>query len=326
MGEKRKFILHCGWPKTGSTSLQRHVFPNLKGLRYLGKKPFTGNRVFPEFTHLVCFASDAYFERNVGKLHESLMRLEAEKFGDVGTEPLLFSDEAIFSSMLDPVDHGWRGISVTSPALIAARLQRLESLWDIDLDVLWVERDPADLLHSHFAQDYNVFEKIPAIDTLEKYIQLGLSQTDGVDLGFDSLRPNALYEELRKHLPESSLHRIVMSELFEPGYVHLDRWYPFGVDKVPAEVENARRADASAKIAHHRPLWIGRSSLGTVVKKAVNEIKTDYLPHKYLEVRITMSDQLRDRIRRGIQAWLATFICFEIWCFEASSTLIPLVV
>lgn len=301
MGEKRKFILHCGWPKTGSTSLQRHVFPNLRGLRYAGKKPFSSTRIFPEFTHLVCFASEAYFERNAGKFYESLTRWEAEKFGDVGLEPLLFSDEAIFSSLIDPVDHGWRGVSVTSPALIATRLQRLESLWSVELSVLWVERDPADLLHSHYAQDYNVFAKIPAIDTLDKYIQLGLSQTDAVDLGFDSLRPDAVYEAFRKCFAESRLHRIEMSELFGPGYARLDRWYPFGVDRMPVAAENVRSADASVKIAHHRPLWIGRSSFGTAVRKVAKGLRNDWLPHKYLEVRITMSDQLRERIRSGIQ-------------------------
>lgn len=305
MAEKRRFILHCGWPKTGSTSLQKHVFPNLKGIRYLGKTPFSETRIFPEFTHLVCFASDAYFEKNVDQFHDSIVRQEREKFGEIGAEPLLFSDEAIFSSLLDPVDHGWRGISVTSPSLIAERLHKLESSWGIDLEILWVERDPADLLHSHFAQDYHVFEKIPAIDTLEKYIRLGLSPAGGVDLGFDSLRPNRLYDKVREYFAEAKLHRIDMPDLFGPGCAHLNRWFKgFGVDTVPAQVENVRRAEQSAKIGHHRPLWIGRNrvSVQSVLQKIVNDLKVDYLPHKYLEVRITMSEQLKHNIRSSIRA------------------------
>ena len=76
----RRLILHIGLPKTGTTSLQKYLFPNLPNVYYLGKfhgqdinhEPIVSN--IPDDQHMLVYSNEditnPYCESTISKINE----------------------------------------------------------------------------------------------------------------------------------------------------------------------------------------------------------------------------------------------------------------
>jgi hypothetical protein len=92
-----KFILHIGYPKTGTKALQYHYFSNIKEIKYLGK-PITDNKLLKIIELSILQQDEIRFNRT--KMKQELEQVLA-KYADC--ERYLISDERfIFSRYNNP--------------------------------------------------------------------------------------------------------------------------------------------------------------------------------------------------------------------------------
>jgi|GEM_PF-4043302 len=160
---KRKFYLHIGLPKTGTTSLQVEIFSNLKNVRYLGKyaenmtvlgNVFKANPLSRFYAYCIhgVLEKDLVFQ----DFNEYLKNKEQERYSEINQDiPILISEECFISSFFNPIYRNKR-YGFSKPDL-ASFLNRLNSFFDefnYELHILFVERNPKDILLSMFLE-YN---------------------------------------------------------------------------------------------------------------------------------------------------------------------------
>src|SRR5262249_32612815 len=110
-------IVHIGYPKTGSTWLQREVFPRL-GIRYGSAEPELG--------------------RLIGELAEG--EVDAEAFRRArGEGPVLISNEGLVGSMWGPVENGLRNAERLHEVVPGARIAVLVRRQDEMLRSLYAQ-------------------------------------------------------------------------------------------------------------------------------------------------------------------------------------------
>ncbi|MGB3868924.1 MAG: hypothetical protein WA937_05605 [Flavobacteriales bacterium] len=297
---KRKVVLHIGWPKTGTTTLQKHVFPQLTGYRYLGTFPddWTKSNCTTEIVHLLAFASVEKIDRLQALLWESIRAKEIELFGTVDESiPLILSEEAILSSLLRVSDHQHHGFCTASLEQILDRLLFLEARWNVLFDILLSERDPIEILHAYYAQAFFLFRRVPALDSFPKYLATGLREHPMRDLGFTYLKPGYALRRIQQRMGKERVFSIAMKHLFTTTIVQMNKWYP-AFPEVPitaTQVENKRSLSKNTKLSHFRPLWVKRKPFH--LKEFLRSVKWIYMEkhagHDKLEVPIILLDKDR---------------------------------
>lgn len=293
-------MLHIGWPKTGTTTLQKHVFPKLAGYRYLGTFPgdWTKSHCTTEMAHLLAFASVEKIHRLQAMLWESLRAKEIELFGTVDESiPLILSEEAILSSLLRVSDHHHHGYCTASLEQVLDRLLFLEESWNVSFDILLSERDPIEILHAFYAQLFFLFRTVSDLDSFPKYLATGLREHPMRDLGFAYLKPGYTLHRLHQRMGAERVFNIMMEDLFTPTMVRLNKWYPAFPD-VPItamQVENKRSLSNDTKLSHFRPIWVKRKPFH--LKEFLRTVKRMYMEkhasHDKLEVPIILLDKDR---------------------------------
>lgn len=308
MQAPRTIILHLGWPKTGTTTLQRHVFPKLKGFRYLGKTPFDAkaNGHVYRLVYALAYASLECFEDDVLGLQNELMALEEDRFGDVDTSsPAIISEEGVLSSLLKPSNHQHHGYSTASLEQLVSRLLRLEELWGVRFELLVSERDAMEILHSYYAQMYHVFRTIKGLETFRTYINVGTSDRTARDLGFRYLRPGYVHDALVKGFGEGRVHCIQMKDLFTDSEVRLSTWFHGFPEDFRGSFtgENRRSVSKDVRITHHRPIWSPKEPFR--LRGFLSAVRTlyreRYLSHEKLEIPVLMTESDRELIKGYLQ-------------------------
>lgn len=299
----RKILLHIGWPKTGTTSLQKHVLNTLEEFRYLGIVPFSSghNNAFAQLVYLVAYCSDEKFRALEGQVLHMVQEREKLLFGQVDwSVPAIISEESLLQPLLMPTDHLNHGYSVASLGRIVDRLAQLEQCWNVSFDLLLTERNPAELLHAYYAQCLHVLWRYNELRTFKGYIEVGSSNKPGKELGFHYLRPGVVPNAFREQFGLDRVFTIAMNELFSPGMVHLSKWHP-GLPDVPlpqGKMENVRSLDKSVKVGHLRMSW--RKPATFELKTFLREVRNMYLIRygkiTKLEVKIKMEEEDQQRL------------------------------
>jgi len=179
-----ELLLHIGYPKAASTSLQRSVFPNLEshGFEYLGQFPdergvALGDNAAKRLVNNIA--------RHVSSQAGSETIPLCEILGDSpAQQPRILSHEGfVFLSIRREVVGG-RLLSL-DPFAIAQALQSVVS--EFESKVLIVVRRQDELLLSLYAQSYTqFFRRIDGLDTFSRFL--------------DNLRPGAVYEHIFRAL------------------------------------------------------------------------------------------------------------------------------
>lgn len=169
----RKIILHPGFPKTGTTTLQRHLFPAVcrdKNWHYLGNSyDENAESSIDSVTRLaklrrILFRRDElYFITNRKELFNAF-------FPRDGKNILLSSEGLIYDSFRYRVDDGKL---LVSDALSTLRkfLILLEKTEFSDIKIVLLIRNQRDLIPSIYAQSYmHYYRKIRELDNIDKFI------------------------------------------------------------------------------------------------------------------------------------------------------------
>lgn len=299
----RKLFLHIGWPKAGSTTLQEDVFPAVPGMRFLGKVPFRAdqNLYLRQLVHLLCFATESRFRARCARAAEDLAQAERERFGAVDpSQPLILSDEAFTSMLLFPADVGIYGVAVACPERLADRLVRWAEAAGVELEVLLVDRAPADLVHSYYAQLFHLIRGIKGLSSFERYLDLGTGDSARHELGFETLKPGSLVQTLAD--AGCAVKSIELSALFADGHANLPTWSEGFSTRIAVQgSRNTRSRGRGVKITHLRPIWVPahRPSVRQLARRVVADLKRESFPHAWIEVPIELTAQRR----AALEAW-----------------------
>jgi hypothetical protein len=107
----RPLYIHIGLPRTGTTALQRHVFPQVNNFRYLGKEAGLAYKGYMEdiqdvfeFIGALYHGSDFKLGTHYDLFAQYLIRKEINKYIEQKKEiPLLLSNEGFTTHILKPV-------------------------------------------------------------------------------------------------------------------------------------------------------------------------------------------------------------------------------
>jgi hypothetical protein len=135
----KKVILHIGLPKTATTLLQQHVFPQLnKHIDYIGvRQPRTMNQetIYADIFNLVCVDKAEYNRRF------SVVKARIQNRLDCNVKPFVLSEECF---CLDLGNTSWQ-----------EKLNRLANIFQgYDIQILVTVRNPISAIFSYYVELY----------------------------------------------------------------------------------------------------------------------------------------------------------------------------
>ncbi|MBA57737.1 MAG: hypothetical protein CMQ40_01050 [Gammaproteobacteria bacterium] len=131
-----KLIFHVGWPHSGSSFHQEHIFPNIDSLNYLGT-PFISHEV-RDLLNKICFLDDSTFDFDYNKKIALSIGERASK----SVSPSLISFETIVATSGEPLALE----TIQGRTFIAERLSKLFG----ELKIIFTIRSQLDALESHY--------------------------------------------------------------------------------------------------------------------------------------------------------------------------------
>lgn len=183
MNQKKKIFLHVGYPKTGTTSLQKHYFPFAEGVDYLGKR-YSGEKflVQQSLINEMVFGKSRY-NCSSQKLYEFLN----EKMLN---NTALISEERIIGSFITPRRMGPFRYSTTDPAYIINKIKEIFHEDFFDLFIIITLRKQDDLIPSKYAQSFlTAYSKCSTVDTFSKFVDdIVKNSNSSFQSGFDFYR------------------------------------------------------------------------------------------------------------------------------------------
>ncbi|MFP6788338.1 MAG: hypothetical protein VB954_00040 [Thalassolituus sp.] len=139
----KKLLLHIGYHKTGTTSIQNSLFDREGGHAYIGKSTLWRNssKDLSEYLlHLICDASDDVFFKKYDELKSRLASYCGEKNQLVWSEELILGDSESYMGGSQSLE---------------TRLSRLGLIFiEFDIIVLLTVRSPIDAMYSLYSQKF----------------------------------------------------------------------------------------------------------------------------------------------------------------------------
>jgi|GEM_PF-6641055 hypothetical protein len=165
---RKKLYINIGYPKTATTTLQKHYFTQIKDLYYLGKfdeskNGFKLKKEIVEDLKFTNISSIKYYKNNFSRaLYEII---EGDK--------ALLSEEALLGSCLFfRKDLIYGNLKLVS---IYELIRMIKMLFDekfFDIKIIITIRNQTDIIPSLYAQAFRMsYSKIASLNTFEKYIQ-----------------------------------------------------------------------------------------------------------------------------------------------------------
>jgi hypothetical protein len=238
-----RYIFHLGYPKTGTTYLQRKLFTQLAG---------TYAVITPEFENLGV---------TIQKLKSQIQSntLPADLRGKIGDRPLLFSIEGL---LFDPIQQFAQ--PETRRARFDTALQGLRRLAadapETEIAIVLYLRAQAELVHSLYAESKTYhFDPVPGLDTLDGFARAVMTPAQGpTDAGWYFDFANTL-REIRAVFPHAALHLRFYENLSEAPEAEVAFWSELtgqplqhvqGRDNARARADGAKTADPNSLHVH----------------------------------------------------------------------------
>jgi hypothetical protein len=164
--QKRKFLIHIGFPKTATTMLQRQVFPYCHSYRYLGKYDGINDlNLFPvpNFIGRLAYGSELDLEFAFQKFDAFIKNEEMRRYSTIDENiPILMSFETFTFVVFKPFNFTM-GVWGADPSRIFERLHRFGEKFGYDLRILLMERDEKEIIHKFLCAiilSYSTYRKV----------------------------------------------------------------------------------------------------------------------------------------------------------------------
>ena len=311
----RNLYLHLGLPKTATTTLQNHIFPNHDGYLYIDKNPapkgadgVPSNAWLRQLRINLIQKDIPYFEKNAASVIANLEKTFSQEID--ANSKILLSDEGMISRCLSPSYYG-KIPEFGSAYSLLAKIKVLFNTSDLPTKLIIVIRRQDDLIHSFFAEDYKSFNSILGFRGVEDYVTYLCNE--GADRAADSIfdypsfikrcdylfgQDNVLIlpYEMLTHDPMDFFSAIA-------NFMEINLWGDSVIEKVFSEKDNSRSFKQSGKVASTQPALplrmlikmkrqlFGRSSWGLFPKKVISmsdevrmKVKARYYPYNKMLV------------------------------------------
>jgi hypothetical protein len=190
-----RLTLHCGFPKTATTTLQTHVFPHIGGISYLGQFCDGPDRLRACLYELLRRREEGCFDAG-NSLASQGIQLIRQALSRTSNHALISCEEVLASVLLPRI----KGTNYSRPLPGRTTLQQLTYMKDLieyatglSPRVLIAVREQSRLLPSFYAQAYrNNFRRIRGFHSFSSYLDNLLdpnraSSLDATTLDFSRL-------------------------------------------------------------------------------------------------------------------------------------------
>jgi hypothetical protein len=164
----KRLIIHIGYPKTATTSLQENVFTELDGqyFNYLGKRAFASDLnpyKIPNITAQVLYGEEPSLSPDQ---NEWLKRLDKDV--------VVFSNENLSMAVTEYIDNN-PFLKYSNPFETAKNLKNYFSEYFDDIQILIVLRSQKSLLYSYYVEIYKWrYRLVKELNTFHKFFKSGL--------------------------------------------------------------------------------------------------------------------------------------------------------
>lgn len=286
-----RFILHLGYPKTGTTYLQRKIFTQLKNSFVV---------ITPEFEN--CDVNIKRLKHDIQ--HGSVPEKVRQKF--TGHDVLFSLEGLLFDSIRNMKDGRFAPMS-WSGALEGLRFLTVDIASENIAIVLYLRRQD-ELLHSLYAESKIFhFNQSIELDTLEKYVDAVIAEDQTPeDPGYYYNFNNTL-EEIKKVFPDSALHVRFYEDLDRNPEGEIAFWRE--LCDLPLHLvagkENARRTEGGEKLTDHHN-WL-RYTLLRLKNKYFPALKLPNKLSRFIEIsfnKLTLGKQENTKMTSEMRSQL----------------------
>ncbi|WP_026452218.1 hypothetical protein [Aequorivita capsosiphonis] len=313
---KRNLLIHIGMPKAGSTTLQRQVFPKTKKYRYLGKDDgLNDQHLMPIFNFIgdLAYITEDELTASFILFDTFLKSEEIKRFGDINSEiPILLSFET-FTTLLFQAMNYHIGVYGADPYKIFSRLKEFGTEHSYNIDIILIERNEKEAIHSWYAQYFYHYRSIMALSNLKGMLTSELN-LGYMQLGLKWYLKGKLMGVLCEYFNQTNIHVFQFEALFSYSKTtdqeKFNKLIGVNFDPTSFKAENKRKliGKNNIKIGSNRSPH--KFSLGFTesLKIAINTFKDNYYSNKKLEIPIAWDEECDHLLNKIIEKESKKFI------------------
>ena len=200
---KTKIYIHIGYPKTGTTTLQKHFFPNIQEIEYIGKFVDRDSNFYTNVINQIIFKDINHLDtENI--LNALVKRKE---------KTILLSEEDFLFDCLRPPSIA-EDLFQATPIEIANKLRLVFNKEEFDVEIILTIRKQDEMLTSLYAQAYTFnYSKYKEYDTFNKFVNVFIEDqysNNKLRKGLDYLETVSIYKSI---FGNNSVHVLLYEEL-----------------------------------------------------------------------------------------------------------------
>lgn len=267
---KKKIYIHIGYPKTGTTTLQKHFFPYIKEIKYIGKH-INRDAYFDFSSNIV---NDLIFKNE----HDiDFLKIKKEISNFMTKDKILLSEEDFLFECLRPPM--LKNINMQpKPMEIAEKLRNIFDKEHYDVTIIMTIRKQNEMLTSLYAQAYVFnYSKYEKYNSFYKFFNIFLEGSDDFVPALDYLKVITDYESI---FGKNNIKILTYEELKKSPFTFYSKL------SNALEIDIFKYADVAInKIENRR---ITKSGYKKIYKKNmlhyVGSIKRKYFPNLSIKV------------------------------------------
>ncbi len=205
--QKNELFIHIGYPKTGSTTLQKHFFPNIDEIQYIGKKynSLSLHDIDSKIINNIIFKSELSLINKFTEFRKSILDI-------VTKDKILLSDENFLFDCLRVTKTDFMETLLPHPLDVARKLRRLFNHKNFDVKIIITIRRQDELITSLYAQSYTHFySKYKETNTFKKFLNC-FTQENTINFKY-LLDFNLIQKEYEKIFGKNNVFILAFEEL-----------------------------------------------------------------------------------------------------------------